>query len=727
MILYNEENKTFTLSTANSTYMLGIFNDSALLHLYWGKRLHNTDYITVPDKFEFRHLSALDIGNTSSDILPLEYSTYGNADMRIPALGISYADGSAITELRYKSFEIKDGKSTLEGLPAIYCEDGDKASTLTILLTDELKNIDVYLSYSIIENYDAIMRSVKIVNKGERAVLNSALSAIVDFHGIEKSEIITLDGAWCRERGINKTPITPGRKGIESRYGASSAMHNPFFAVCDEGADEVHGNVYGFSLIYSGSFTAGAELSPYNCARAYIGINPVNFNYVLEKGESFQTPETVMVYSGNGLGDMSRTYHRLYRKRLCRGKYRDCERFTIINNWEATYFNFNEEKIVEIAKKASELGIDTMVLDDGWFGKRNDDSSSLGDWKVNRDKLPNGLGGLVKRINGLGMRFGLWLEPEMVSPDSELYRAHPDWVLHCGERNRYLTRNQLTLDLSREDVCKFIIDSVSEILNSANIEYVKWDMNRYMSGVGSATLPRERQGEVTHRYILGLYRVFEALTNKFPNVLFESCASGGGRFDPGMLYYTPQIWVSDNTDAADRLKIQYGTSLVYPYSSMGAHVSACPNHQTGRTTPFEMRCMVALPGQFGFELDINKCSGEEIETCKRYIEKYEKLRGLFHNGDVYRLNTPESGVSTLQFVSEDKKEFVLLINSISSVANAPNEYIKLQGVNEEYIYETDGGEIYPGDYLMNKGIMFLNDSQYKSAMIYFKYCKGASK
>ena len=311
---------------------------------------------------------------------------------------------------------------------------------------------------------------------------------------------------------------------------------------------------------------------------AHIGINPVNFNYVLEKGESFQTPETVMVYSGNGFGDMSRTYHRLYRKRLCRGKYRDCERFTIINNWEATYFNFNEEKIVEIAKKASELGIDTMVLDDGWFGKRNDDSSSLGDWKVNRDKLPNGLGGLVKRINGLGMRFGLWLEPEMVSPDSELYRAHPDWVLHCGERNRYLTRNQLTLDLSRDDVCKFIIDSVSEILNSANIEYVKWDMNRYMSGVGSAALPRERQGEVTHRYILGLYRIFEALTNKFPNVLFESCASGGGRFDPGMLYYTPQIWVSDNTDAADRLKIQYGTSLVYPYSSMGAHVSAYKNN-----------------------------------------------------------------------------------------------------------------------------------------------------
>ena len=413
-------------------------------------------------------------------------------------------------------------------------------------------------------------------------MLCGAMSAAVDFYGMADSDILTLDGTWTRERQITRKRITSGNQCVESRCGASSAYHSPFMAVCSKDAAETQGDVYGFSLVYSGDFVAGVELDAYNTARAYIGINPFQFSYTLERNDTFRTPEAVLVYSANGIGEMSRIYHKLYRTRLCRGKYRDSERFVLINNWEATYFDFNEEKLVKIAEKAAQIGIDTMVLDDGWFGKRTADNAGLGDWVENPDRLPNGLRGLADKINALGMRFGLWFEPEMVNPDSDLYRAHPDWILHAKGRQSSLVRNQLTLDLSRKDVCDYITEAVSDVLNKANIEYVKWDMNRYMSEVGSSELPADRQGEVKHRYMLGLYSVLETLTQRFPNVLFESCASGGGRFDPGMLYYMPQTWTSDDSDAAERLRIQYGTSIVYPYSSMGAHVSAVPNHQIGR-------------------------------------------------------------------------------------------------------------------------------------------------
>ena len=717
MIIF--DNNIFYLQTRNTTYSFGVLDNKLLLHFYWGKRIKFVPN-DIMNNYKRRNVMAYDCGKYSSDGLPLEYSTFGSADLRLPTFGAVYSDGSRITKLLYKDYHLKKGKPQIKGLPSTYCEENDNVETLTVHLHDELKNVDVYLSYSVFEDLDVITRNVKIVNNGEKFILDTALTANVDFYGLGDSDIITLDGTWTRERYINRRKIVHGNQNVDSRCGASSAYHNPFMAICDKDTTESHGNVYGFSLVYSGNFTAGVEMNSYNCARAYIGINPFGFEFVLENGEEFNTPEAVLVYSSDGLGGMSRIYHKLYRTRLCRGKYRDADRFVLINNWEATYFNFDEEKIVNIAKKASQIGIDTMVLDDGWFGKRISDNAGLGDWVENPDRLPNGLKGLADKINKLGMHFGLWFEPEMVNPDSDLFRAHPDWILHTKGREVSLTRNQYTLDLSRKEVCDYIIDSVSSVLEKANIEYVKWDMNRYMSEVGSATLPPEKQGEVYHRYILGLYYVLETITQKFPNVLFESCASGGSRFDPAMLYYMPQTWTSDDTDAVERLKIQYGTSMVYPYSAMGAHVSACPNHQMGRTTPFRMRCNVAMLGQFGFELDLNKCTEEELETAKEAVKKYRELQKIFHGGECYRLNSPfESDLSAMEFISEDKKTVILSINSVKATAYSPDEYIKLQGLEPDGIYIIDGIE-YDGSYLMSNGIMIRNDTEHISKTFVIK-------
>ena len=723
MIRFDEANKVFYLETKNTTYAIGIWNNEKLFHLYWGKRLVNPlGEVTLENYLSRTHV-AKDIGGKyTSDVLPFEYSTYGTADMRIPSAEFTFADGSRISKLTYKSYKIENGKPKLEGLPATYAEDGDKVMTLKIRLTDELQNVDVILSYSVFEDLDAIARNVRIVNNGDKLLLDSVMSATVDFYGMYDSEILHLDGAWARERHITRQPIVQGIQGINSRYGCSGAFHNPFMAICEKGASEKHGDVYGFSLVYSGNFTAGAERNSYNGVRAYIGINPTNFQFVLENGDSFQSPETVLVYSANGIGEMSRIYHKLYRTRLCRGKYRDTERFVLINNWEATYFDFNEEKLVSIAKKASEIGVDTMVLDDGWFSSRIKDDNGLGDWWENRDRLSNGLEGLAEKINALGMRFGLWFEPEMVNPGTELYKKHPDWIIHTNGRTPSLSRNQYTLDFSRDDVCEYIIDSLIGILSRANIEYVKWDMNRCMSEPGSAFWDGLHQGEVMHRYMLGLYKVLEILTQHFPNVLFESCSGGGARFDPGMLYYAPQTWTSDDTDAVERLKIQYGTSIVYPFSAMGAHVSAVPNHQVRRITSFDMRCNVAMPGQFGFELDLNKCTEKELEIAKSAIKKYRELESVFHNGDCYRLKSPfETNISAIEFVSEDKGTVVLTINCVYPTPNAPDEYIRLDGLDETAVYtDAESGKKYGGDLLMNSGWHFVNKSDNQSLIIVLK-------
>ncbi|MBQ4160123.1 MAG: alpha-galactosidase, partial [Clostridia bacterium] len=524
-----------------------------------------------------------------------------------------------------------------------------------------------------------------------------------------------------KERHIVKTKLTTGNFGIDSKRGASGHIHNPFIALVGKDANEQQGEVYGFSLVYSGNHTAQVYVDDMEFSRVQLGINPFNFSWKLAPGEAFQAPEAVMVYSDAGLGKMSRTYHKLYRERLVRGKYRDIERPVLLNNWEATYFNFTEEKIIEIAKKAKSVGVELMVLDDGWFGVRNNDHSGLGDWFVNTNKLPNGIVGLAKKINDIGLKFGLWFEPEMVSPDSDLYRAHPDWCIHVPGRGRSLGRNQCILDLTRTEVRAYILSFMRKHLGEAAISYIKWDMNRSMSEPYSSSLPPEKQGEFSHRYMLGVYEILETLTTEFPDVLFEGCSGGGGRFDAGMLHYFPQYWTSDDSDAIERLYIQHGTSMVYPFSTMGAHVSAVPNHQVHRVTPIETRGDVALPGQYGFELDLNKLSDEEIETVKAQIVRYKKLGSILHRGDLYRLASPfENRHCAWGFESEDKDTIVLIQCSITGRPHSALYRITLPMAQEGATYKTEDGTVYAGDYLKNHGIQFVDSKDFVTKVIVFE-------
>ncbi|BCJ95859.1 alpha-galactosidase [Anaerocolumna cellulosilytica] len=706
-IIYDEVQSSFILQTKHSTYIMKILKEKYLSHIYWGSKIE----LPVVEEMELAsgrgsfHANPDEDDSFSLDTRPIEYPAYGNTDLRMPAYMIQLENGSRITDLTYESYEIVKGKPVLQGLPAVYTESKDEAETLLITLSDRLIGLKVVLSYTVFKEYDAIIRSVKFLNLGETNLrLHRALSMAVDFDHFDY-DLVTLSGSWGRERHIVKRSLVNGIQSIESRRGASGHSENPFMALSEKKATENTGQVYGFSLVYSGSFLAGVEVEQYKTARVVMGINPFDFEWLLEEGEEFQTPEVVMVYSKKGFGEMSRTYHRLYRNRLARGKYKNAERPILINNWEATYFNFTEQKLKDIAKEAAQLGMELLVLDDGWFGKRNTDNSSLGDWFVNREKLPGGLKILSEEINGYGMGFGLWFEPEMVSPDSDLYRAHPDWCLHVPDRSKSLGRKQAILDYSREDVQEAIITMLSEVLSTANISYVKWDMNRNMSEIGSALLPANRQKETAHRYILGVYRVMEVLTNKFPEVLFESCSGGGGRFDPGILYYMPQGWTSDDTDGVERLKIQYGTSLVYPASSMTAHVSAVPNHQTGRSTSLEFRGHVAMAGNFGYELDVTKLSDEEKQEVKEQIALYKELRQLVQYGDFYRLLSPfEGNITGWMYVSEDKREAAVFFYLVHYTANDRLYRFPLNGLAKEYTYSVNGKTSVTGTQLMNFGL-----------------------
>ena len=472
------------------------------------------------------------------------------------------------------------------------------------------------------------------------------------------------------------------------------------------GTDEEKGEVIGFSLIYSGNFLAQVEVDTWDTARVTLGINPFGFDWKLAPGESFQTPEAVMVYSYEGMGAMSRTFHQLYRSRLARGLWRDKARPILINNWEATYFDFTEDKLISIAEAAHKDGVELFVLDDGWFGARSNDFAGLGDWTPNPKRLPEGLAGLSKQINSLGMLFGLWFEPEMVNKDSDLYRAHPDWIIHVPGRRDSHGRNQYVLDFSRPEVVDCIYDQIARLLDEAHISYVKWDMNRSITEPYSEALPADRQGELFHRYILGVYSLYDRLTTNFPHVLFESCASGGGRFDPGMLYYAPQCWTSDDSDAAERLKIQYGTSFCYPISSIGAHVSAVPNHQVNRTTPLETRANVACFGTFGYELDLNKLSHEEREQVRSQIAFMKEYREVIQFGDFYRLRSPFDGNFTAWMaVSPDKRTALVGWYRFFSEANSPFHRVRLQGLDPDLCYTVDSGQNHYGDELMRLGLI----------------------
>ena len=708
IINYNENLKTFHLKTKNTSYILKMLETGHISHLYWGRKLKadNLEYFVRRRCFGSFAADTDNISGFQLELIPQECPTFGATDLRSPSLEFQYEDGTSATDLRYKSHRIYEGKQRLSGLPAVYVESEEEATSLEITLVDSLKNLEVVLTYNVFEDFDAITRSLKIVNNsGEKINIERVLSANVDFT-TDEFDFIQLSGSWGRERHILRNPLRSGSQAIESRRGASSHAQNPFMALCSKDANEEYGDVYGFNLVYSGNFLANVEVDMYRNARAQIGINPFDFKWLLESKEEFQAPEVVLVYSSKGLNGMSQIYHNLYRKRLCRGNYRDKVRPILINNWEATYFDFNEVKIKEIAKEASKLGMELFVLDDGWFGNRNDDKSSLGDWFVNEGKLKGGLSKLAKDINNMGLKFGLWFEPEMISPISKLYEKHPNWCIHIPGRTRSQARSQLILDLSRKEVCDYIIESVSKILESANISYVKWDMNRNMTEVGSLELTSERQRETAHRYILGLYRVMEEITSRFPNVLFESCSGGGGRFDPGMLYYMPQTWTSDDTDAIERLKIQFGTSMVYPPISMGCHVSAVPNHQANRTTPLETRGVSAMAGNFGYELDITKLSEEEKEELKEQISLYKEIRETVQFGTLYRLKSPfNSNEVAWMMISEDKNEVVVSYVRQWALVNESFSNLKLTALDKDSEYEIIGEDtILSGDELMYIGL-----------------------
>lgn len=708
-ITFNSQTSMFFIHAKDTSYVIKLFKGKFLSHVYWGKKIREFEWtdFDVTGKRAFGPTPDPNDKTYSFDTMLLEYPSYGNSDFRHPAFQVQQEDGSRITNLVYKSHRIYDGKPKLEGLPATYVESPDEAQTLEIELYDDLIDLKVTLIYTAYRDYDVITRSVRFENLGNQKLkILRAMSVCVDFANRD-FELLHLWGSWARERYVERKEIIHGQQVIESSRGQSSHQHNPFIALVEKGANEEFGDVYGFSLVYSGNFAAIVEKDQYDLIRVTMGINPFEFTWVLEPGKSFQAPEVVMVYSDEGIGKMSRTYHKLYRKRLCRGQWRDKRRPVLINSWEACYFDFNEEKLLNLAKEAKELGIELFVLDDGWFGKRDDDTSSLGDWYVDRRKLPNGLDGLGRRLNEMGLKFGLWFEPEMVSPESELYKKHPDWCIQVRGRTLTQSRNQYVLDITREDVRREILRMIKEILKTAPVEYIKWDMNRPLTEVGSLELPPDRQKEVFHRYVLGLYQMMEELTQEFPYILFEGCSGGGGRFDPGILYYMPQIWTSDDTDAVERLKIQFGTSVVYPASTMGAHVSIVPNHQVGRITPMKTRGIVSLSGCFGYELDLTKLSEEDKEQIKKQIELYKKIWHIVFEGDLYRLISPfEENSAAWMYVTEDKKEAVIFYVEILKRPNPPIKRLRLKGLDPDMGYLVENEQkIRFGDELMNIGLV----------------------
>lgn len=732
-IKFYEKERVFCLTTKNTAYYMGIVDEEGFLcHIYYGRKLPDTDltYLMrtdeppfVPSKNNRDRLSFL-------DSCPMEYPVHGIGDFRESAMRIRTPEGHEVLDLKYVSHEITAGKPKLAGLPATFGGETE-CSTLAVTLQDKIAGIAVVLSYSVFEDVDAITRSVRIKNirTDGNVMLTKVLSACLDLEGMD-FDVITLHGSWARERQIQRKAVGFGTYTTGSVRGESSHQDHPFMALAKKNTTEDTGEVYGFNFVYSGNFEASVQGTQFENIRAVMGIHPVNFSCQLTAGAEFQAPEVVMVYSSEGIGGMSRTFHDLYRNHLIRGSYSHKKRPILINNWEATYFDFDTDKLLGIAKEASKLGIEMLVMDDGWFGKRNADNCALGDWKVNEEKIKGGLKYLVDEVNKLGMQFGIWFEPEMISPDSDLYREHPDWAIQVPDRTAGLCREQYVLDLSRPEVVEHTYQSIRSILKSANITYVKWDMNRQLADLGSFYLSREQQGELSHRYVLGVYELQERLTQEFPDLLLENCSGGGARFDPGMLYYSPQIWCSDDTDAVERLKIQQGTAMVYPLSAMGAHVSDCPNHTVGRVTPFKTRGHVALAGTFGYELDVTRIPEEDRAQIPEQIAMYHKYNDLVREGDYYRIAgfIENHLYDAYMVVSKDKSEALLTYVQVIARPNFHSRRICLKGLDERKTYKvtTDGEETVQtlsGAALMYAGINIGSLwGDYTSKLIHIEAC-----
>lgn len=708
-IKVNETSLEFHLFNEEVSYIFRVMEKiQQLEHLYYGKRVHHRD--------SFHHLIEREVrpscnqfeGDHTSSLehIKQEYPTYGTTDFRQPAFQILQENGSHVSHFIYEGYRTFAGKKPLQDLPATYIEGDDEAETIEIYLYDELIDCRLTLSYTIYSKRNVITRNALFTNEGDQTYfLDQVMSMSVDFPD-DDYEMVHLQGAWAREGHVETKRLSKGIQSIYSSRGASSHVFNPFFALKRPYTTEHHGEVYGFSLVYSGNFLAQVEVDTYNVSRVTMGIHPFSFRWKLTPNKSFQTPECVLVFSEYGLNGMSQTYHNLYRERLVRGYWRDRTRPILLNNWEATYFDFNEEKLLTIAGTAKELGIELFVLDDGWFGKRDDDTSSLGDWFEDQRKLPNGVDYIADKVEKLGLKFGLWFEPEMICKDTQLYKKHPEWIIASPNRNASHGRNQFVLDFSRQEVVDYLFDQMDKIISKSNISYIKWDMNRHMTEVYSTALPADQQGEVFHRYILGVYQLYERLIQKFPRILFESCAGGGARFDPGMLYYAPQTWTSDDTDAVERLKIQYGMSLAYPLSSIGSHVSAVPNHQVGRNTPLSTRAAVAYFGTFGYELDVTTLTDDEKAEVKQQVEFFKAYRSLIRKGVFYRLLSPfEQNETSWMTVSEDKQTALVGYYKVLAKPNESYQRLRLKGLDPDKKYVINGEKTYFGDELMNIGIM----------------------
>lgn len=711
MIIWNAEKQFFHLQNEQVSYVLGLTHQRYLVHCYWGKRLATFSQADDYPKLDRSSFSPTPAGwpdrTFSLDTVLQEYPGHGAGDYREPAFEVRYADGQQVSNLHYISHQIIAGKPPLAGLPATWVGTPDEAETLLVTLEDPLTHLQVELRYSLFRDLPVVARSARITNGGDAPLrLLRALSCAVDFADSE-FEQIQFPGAWARERQQHRQRLNPGITVLDSKRGASSTHQQPFIGLVRPETTEMQGEAWGLHLVYSGNFTARTEVDAYQQTRVLLGINPHGFGWQLTPGDSFQTPEAVLAWSDGGLNGLSHALHNLYRDHLVRGEHRHQTRPILANNWESTYFDFNEERLLHFARSAKALGVELLMLDDGWFGERNDDTSSLGDWFVNRAKFPHGLRPLIDQVHNLEMKFGLWFEPEMISRRSELFAQHPDWVIHAGQQPLSEGRNQYILDLGRPEVRDNILQQLSAFLESHPIDYIKWDMNRNMTEVGSATATPAQQQETAHRYMLGLYALLAALTERFPHILFECCAGGGGRFDPGMLFYMPQAWVSDNTDAASRVHIQYATSMMYPPVMQCAHVSEVPNHQMGRSTSMDMRGAVAMSGNYGLMLDLMHSNAARDEAVRQQIAFYKQHRQLLQFGTFWRLVSPweNRDFAAWMFVSPERDEALLMAFSLVSTASAPLRKLRLAGLDPHAFYQL-GDAAHPtgGDELMYRGL-----------------------
>lgn len=704
MIIVDHHTGLITLHTRHTTYQMKADQHGVLLHTYYGSRIRGDLSRLIPYADRGFSPNPDEADRTYSlDVLPQEYSGSGNGDYRLSSLALELPDGSCGADFRYTDCITFHDKYKLDGLPAFFGS-SDEAETLLITLEDRAAQISVQLMYGVFEAYDLITRAVRVVNHGDRAIrIRQAASLCLDLPSADL-DLITFDGRHTYERVPHRAPLRPGVQSVGSVRGMSSHQHNPFAVLCAPDAGEDHGLCYGAMLLYSGNFQAAVERNQFDTARLTLGIHPDGFTWDLAPGEAFTTPEAALVCSPDGFGPMSRSFHRAIRDCLIRDPWADRPKPVLVNSWETTYFDFDDTKLLNLAKESAALGVELFVLDDGWFGHRNDDRGGLGDWWTNESKLPGGLAPFSKKLKDLGMSLGLWIEPECVSEDSALYAAHPDWVLHPPGRPYVRGRDQLVLDFTRKEVRDAVFGMLRKALDGVDLAYLKWDMNRCLTAPWSAALPPERQGEVPHRYVLGVYELLERFRKTWPDVLIEGCAGGGGRFDAGMLYYTPQIWCSDNTDAIDRLTIQYGTSFAYPPCTMGAHVASVPSCHTDRWASLAVRGTAAMSGAFGYELDLGALSPEEKAEVAQQVAEYKATEHLIRNGDYYRLSRPDGPYTAWANVSRDQREALVSLVAGPAVASPPFLFLKLQGLNPALQYRVNGEpELWPGDMLMQAG------------------------